>query len=114
MHEIITVTKFGKGNPYYEVATTQRQDGTSGSLGAFTKELEALQYANRHSQQHRGAPHHAVLNLTDEQRHLLEHGTTVPAEAVSAAPEELDAEELHSAELHSGESQPEDLYRTAS
>ncbi len=123
MHEIITVTKFGKGNPYYEVASTQRQDGTSGSLGAFTKELEALQYANRHSQQHRGAPHHAVLNLTDEQRYLLEHGTTVPTEAAGAAPEEsqpeesqpeeLQAEELQAEETQPEETQPEELYRAA-
>lgn len=86
MNEIITVTKFGKHNPYYEVASSARADGTSGSLGAFTRELEALQYANRHCQQHRSAPHNAILDLTDEQRQVLEQSAPVQAAATVAAP----------------------------
>jgi hypothetical protein len=84
MHEIVTVTKRGKGSPYYEAASTQRKDGTSGSLAAFTRELEALQYASRHHEQHCGSPNHAVLDLTDEQRHVLEQGPSGKQEPVVA------------------------------
>jgi hypothetical protein len=84
MHEIVTVTKRGKGKPYYEAASTQRKDGTSGSLAAFTRELEALQYACRHYEQHRGAPNHAVLELTDEQCDVLDQGTPGKQEPVVA------------------------------
>jgi hypothetical protein len=75
MQEIVTVTKFGKGSPYYEVASTHRSDGTSGSLGAFSRELEALQYAQCHFEKHRGTDFNPVLQLTDAQREVLEQGT---------------------------------------
>ena len=94
MHEIITVTKLGKSSTYYEVASTQRQDGTKGSLGAFTGELEALQFANRHTQQHRGTPYNAELNLSDEQRHLLDHGAAKHSEALIVTSEAVTSEEL--------------------
>ncbi len=90
MHEIVTVTKLGKGRGYYEVASTQRADGTTGSVCALTNELEALQYARRLCEQHRGAPHHAVLDLNDEQLYLLEHGTPRKSEAVPEAVDEPD------------------------
>ena len=76
MNEIVTVAKIGSGNPFYQVMSSQRKDGTKGALGAFTKELEALQYARRHHEQHRGAPYYAVLTLTREQHHVLELGTS--------------------------------------
>ena len=82
MHETVTVTRLGKGSSYYEVATTARKDGTSGSLGAFTKELEALQFASRHCEQQRGAADKAILELTDEQRELLAQGA--PAKSAPA------------------------------
>ena len=94
MHEIITVTKLGKGSPYYEVESTQRQDGTKGSLGAFSGELEALQFASRHTQQHRSAPYNAELNLSDEQHHLLEHGAAKQSEALIVTAEAVTSEAL--------------------
>ena len=79
MNEIVTVAKIGSSNSFYQVMSTRRNDGTKGALGAFTKELEALEYASRHHEQHRGSPNHAVLELTDEQRHVLELGTNGPS-----------------------------------
>jgi uncharacterized iron-regulated membrane protein len=99
MHEIVTVTKIGKGNGYYEVASTQRNNSDSGSLGAFSKELEALQYASRHVQQHRAAPHNAVLSLTEEQQYLLDHGAVPTVETKSSKPQSVGS----SAATESGE-----------
>lgn len=93
MQEIITVTKIGKGNGYYEVSSTQRNNGTSGSLGAFSKELEALQYANRHVQQHRAAPNNAVLSLTEEQQYLLDHGAVPTVASKSGKPQAAESSE---------------------
>lgn len=71
MHEIITVTKRGQANSYYEVATNSPKDGSRGSLGAFTRELEALQFASRHCAQSRGAAAGPALELTEEQQQML-------------------------------------------
>src|SRR5687767_11800301 len=84
MQEIITVTKIGRGSPYYEVASTVRQNGTHGSIGAFTQELEALQFARRHHQQHQGSPYNAVLQLTEDQCQVLAQAKSPSGQTIAA------------------------------
>lgn len=65
--ETITVRHYELQTPSWTVASSERRNGTSGYLGAFHSEDDALLAARTHCRLHAGAPYNAQLDLTETQ-----------------------------------------------